>query len=105
MPSGVSASTTVSSISRDTSPAVSGLHDARVSDLVVNALARLAEDQQRIDEAVQRDDAQHAIDHISQPEDAADRCRAAIRAHHFDAKHLLRDALAVLLHELVGEPG
>src|SRR3954469_11637433 len=63
MPSGVSAETIESSTSGD--------DDDRVRDLVVYALARVTEDQQRIDPAVQRDDSEQSIHDIAQPEDAS----------------------------------
>src|SRR3569832_1699794 len=86
MPSGVSAETTESSTSGD--------DDDRIRDLVVHALAGVAEDQQRIDPLVERDDSQQPVHHVAQPEDAGERCGAAILAHDLDAQPLLGDGLA-----------
>src|SRR3954469_23960155 len=72
MPSGVSAETTESSTSGD--------DDDRVRDLVVDALARIAEDQQRIDPAVEGNDPEHSVHDVAQPEDAGERDRRAIGA-------------------------
>src|ERR1044072_4827641 len=106
IPSGVSADTTVSSDSR--MPAlVDGVlrfHDDRIGDLVVYALARLAEDEQRIDQLVEvaeiRNGARQAVDEVAQPEDAGDRSARAVRAHDLDADDLLADGLAVLVDEV-----
>src|SRR3954468_5694931 len=76
IPSGVSAETTESSTSGD--------DDDRVRDLVVHALARVAEDHERIDPAVERDDSEETVDHVAQPEDATERGRRAVRAHDLD---------------------
>ena len=52
MPSGVSAETTVSS-ARLPSAGSSGLDDDGIGDLVVEALARLPEDEEHVDQAVE----------------------------------------------------
>src|SRR5262247_2476549 len=113
MPSGVSADTTVSSdsiavalatgsASSMRGPDVLRFHDDRIRDLVVQALARVAEDETRIDDPVDvadiRNGAGDAVHEVAQPEDAAERRARAIRAHDLDADDLLRDGLAVLVH-------
>src|SRR3954468_24309364 len=90
MPSGVSAETTESSTSGD--------DDDRVRDLVVDALARIAEDQQRVDPAVEGNDPEHSVHDVAQPEDAGERDRRAIGAHHHDVEPLLGDGLAIARH-------
>src|SRR6185503_12521782 len=68
MPSGVSAATTESSTSGD--------DDDRVRDPVVNALARVTEDQQAVDEEIEPEDAgDQAVHDVAQPEDAPERGR------------------------------
>src|SRR6188768_3670074 len=71
IPSGVSAATTVSS----TSCAIrrSGPDDDRVGDQVMNGLAPRAEDEQHIDDAVQRDHLEQAIDDVAQPKYSTER--------------------------------
>src|SRR4051812_8251084 len=97
IPSGVSAATTESSTSGD--------DDDRVGDLVVDALAGGAEDQQRIDPAVQRDHAEQPVDDVSQPEDAAERSGRAVRADDLDAEPFLGDRLTVARDIENVEPG
>src|ERR1700730_16916122 len=71
IPSGVSAVMTVSSMPRQR--ACSGYDDDGVGELIVDALARLREDEQRIDQPVQRDEAEHTVHDVAQPENPADR--------------------------------
>src|SRR3954451_15525874 len=68
-PSGVSAATTVSN-TFGALGIVSGFHDEGVGELVVEALPRVSEDEQVIDERVERDDADQPVDEIAQPEQA-----------------------------------
>src|SRR5262245_4987361 len=71
MPSGVYAATTESSTSGD--------DDDRVSDLVVNALARITEDQQAVDEEIEAErTGDHAVHEVAQPEDARERRRRSV---------------------------
>src|SRR5689334_23201130 len=87
MPSGVSAATTESSTSGD--------DDDRVRDPVVNALARITEDQQAVDEEVETEHAgDQPVHDVAQPEDAPERSRRAVGADHLDPQPLLRDGLA-----------
>src|SRR6476659_8753558 len=88
MPSGVSAATTLSSTIaawRD----CSGDDDDRVRDHVVQTLPRLPEDEEAVDERVEWDDPEQAVDHVAQPEDAAGRHWRAALADDLDAEHLL----------------
>src|SRR6266536_563915 len=81
MPSGVSAETTESSTSGD--------DDDRVRDLVVHALARIAEDQQAVDEEIGPERARdESVHDVAQPEDAPEGRRRAVRSHDLDAEPL-----------------
>src|SRR4051812_34505907 len=107
MPSGVSAATTVSRMSRESRPA-SRLHDDGVGNLVVQALPRIPEDEQDLHDAVERPDQRNrrdqAVDDVAQPEDAVERHRRAVAANHLDAQNLLGDRLTVLLDVLDRQP-
>src|SRR6185503_7079519 len=82
MPSGVSAATTESSTSGD--------DDDGVRDLVVNALARITEDQQAVYQKIEAESAgDQAVHEVAQPEDAAERGGRAVSADHLDAEPLL----------------
>src|SRR3954471_20187663 len=107
MPSGVSAATTVSRMSRESRPA-SRLHDDGVGNLVVQALPRIPEDEQDLHDAVerpeQRDRRDQGVDSVAQPEDPPERRRRAVGADHLDAENLLGDCLTVLLDVLDCQP-
>src|SRR3954453_7257743 len=103
MPSGVSAATTVSRMSRDTRPA-SRLHDDGVGNPVVQTLPRFPEDEQDLDDAVERPEQRNrrdqGVDGVAQPEDPPERRCRAVGANHLDAQNLLGDRLTVLLDVL-----
>src|SRR5438552_2403418 len=100
MPSGVSA---VYSVSSDTliferrCGAPLRLHDDGVGDVVVQALVRLAKNQQAVDEHVEhadeRDDADHAADRVAQPDEPAERRALAVAAYDAQAEQHLADRL------------
>src|SRR5215204_1238846 len=64
IPSGVSEATTVSRMSR-TRGRASGLDDDGVGNVIVHAAARVAEDEQPVDDAVERDDAEEAVHEVA----------------------------------------
>src|SRR5262245_58981070 len=97
MPSGVSTGTTVS---RASGRPASGLDDDGVRNLVMQTLAGLGKDEQRIDHAVRRDDAYHPVEDVAEPNEPPQRSRRAVAAHHFDPNQLLADRLAVARHRL-----
>src|SRR5688500_12332788 len=98
MPSGDSLATIVS---RTTGALTrgSGLDDDRIGEVVVQAPLRRPEDEEHVDDAVNRNDVQQAIDDVAQPEDAGDAGAAPVAAYHLDAEDLLADRLAVGAHE------
>src|SRR5262245_53459084 len=102
MPSGVSAETTVSSTPAATETR-SGDDDNCVRDLVMQTLPRLSEDEQRIDEAEQRNQADDPDHEIAEPEEPRERHRRAVAAHDLDAEDLLADRLAVPRDVLDGQ--
>src|SRR5262245_55753593 len=63
MPSGVSTATTVSRMSARRGRS-SGLDDDGVGNVVVQTAPCFTEDEQNVDETVQRDDAEHAVDDV-----------------------------------------
>src|SRR4051794_40564925 len=96
IPSGASAVTTVSSevtAHPGKGRFASSLDDDRVGDVVVQALARVAEDHQavdkRVDRAGERDHHDDPADEIAQAQQAAERCPFAVRAHDAHAEQLL----------------
>src|SRR5258706_16159935 len=103
MPSGVSAATTVSSIPWALGE-LSRLDDDGVGNLVVQTLPRFTEDEEQIDQAVERDDADQSVDDVAQPEDASERNRRSVGAHDLDPQQLLGDRLSVLRDVLDREP-
>src|SRR2546423_14521836 len=97
MPSGVSAATTVSRASVATRGR-SGLDDDRVCDLGVETLPRFAEDEERVQQGVERHDADEPVHDIAQPEKSAERYRWTVGADNLDAEEPLGDCLSVPLH-------
>src|SRR3954469_2051162 len=102
MPSGVSAATTVSRMSRPPGRD-SGLDDDGVGNVVVHAAARVAEDEQRVDEGVEGNDPEEAVHEVTADEHPRDRHFRAVRAQDLDLAGLLADRLPVLAEELHGE--
>src|SRR6185369_8057518 len=76
MPSGVSAVMAVSSMPGPR--ACSGFDDDGVGKLVVDALARFGEDEQGVDQPVQRDEAERHVHEVAQQENAADGRRRSV---------------------------
>src|SRR5829696_6088456 len=102
MPSGVSAATTVSSIWRRPARA-SGFDDDRVGNVVVHAASLAAEDEERVDDAVERDHSEHGVREVTRDDHARDRHFRTVFAQELDLTGLLADRLAVLAEQLDGE--
>src|SRR5262245_48196572 len=106
MPSGVSATMTVSRTSGELRRS-SGLDDDGVGNLVVQTLPRLAEDEQMVNQRVERDEPEQSIDDVAEPEQPTERDRRTIGSHHLDVEDFLAEGLTVSNHGADGqnEPG
>src|SRR5262245_21754322 len=106
MPSGVSATMTVSRTSGELRRS-SGLNDDGVGNLVVQTLSRLAEDEQKVDQPVERDEREQSIDDIAEPEQPAERALRTIGSDHLDVENFFAEGLAISFDGADGqsEPG
>src|SRR4029078_8114748 len=102
MPSGVSVDTTVSRISPRSARA-SGLDDDRVGNVIVHAAPRVAEDEQDVDEAVERNHPEEPVDDVAPDDHAGGRHFGPVGAPDLDLEGLLADRLPVLTQEPDGE--
>src|SRR4051812_32528853 len=103
MPSGVSAATTVSRIS-PRCRRTSGFDDDGVGKVIVDAAPCIAEDEERVDEAVERDQPKESVHEIAPDDDPRDGHFRAVGAQEFDPAGLLADRLPVLPEKLDGDP-
>src|SRR5262245_20372812 len=99
MPSGVSTAKTVS-MTAPRRGRSSGLDDDGVGNVVVQTASRVTEDEQHVDDAVQRNQPQQSVHDVAQPDQPRERRSRSVAPHDLDAAGLLADRLAVGPHVL-----